>query len=384
MVDRRPTVAHVITTLNDGGAEAVLYRLCLHSRSVRHVVVSMMGPGKYGPLLEAAGVVVHCLNMPPGKATWGGVVGLWRVLRRERPFAVQTWMYHADLFGGVLARLSGVRRVFWGIHNSNLSPDVVSRSTILVARLCALLSRAVPTRVVSCSQQASRVHVALGYGARGLVNIPNGYDLARYARDEAGRVRLRGEWGVAPHEFLAGMVARFDPQKDHANLLGALGQLKRRGLSFKCVLVGTGMDEGNAALMALVARDHLGSDVLLMGRRDDVPAVMSALDVHVLSSLGEAFPNVLAEAMACGTPCVTTDVGDAALIVGDTGWVVPPQNAAALAEGLDVAHSDWARGAESWGGRQAAARERITGNFDLDRMTSAYEGTWLSTPDRTS
>ena len=370
------TVMHVISNLNDGGAEAALYRLCVNAVRYRHVVVCMMNEGKYGPLLTAAGISVHYLNMPQSTITLKGVKELFRLLRVQRPDLVQTWMYHADLIGGVVARLSLVSKVYWGVHHSNLSPGTVKRSTIWVAKLCARLSRWVPTRIVSCSQQSVTIHTALGYDASRFTVISNGYDLSLYVPDLAGRKRLRLDWGIAPYTLLLGFVARFDAQKDHANLFAALGHLKRVGINFHCMLVGTGMDATNTQLMEWLQREGVADQVTLLGRRNDIPEVMSALDVHVLSSLGEAFPNVLAEAMACGTPCVTTDVGDAAYIVGDTGWVAPAQNPDALARALAQAKTEWEAAPTLWQTRQREARERIVKHFSIVQMVAAYAAVW--------
>lgn len=378
MRESSATVMHVISNLYDGGAEGALYRLCLHSPGFKHVVVCMMDEGKYGPMLEAAGVHVHCLRMPQGKPTWRGVLHFWRLIRGLRPDVVQTWMYHADLMGGVMARLCGVRKVFWGIRHGNLTPGTVKASTIKVAKLCSRLSTWIPSRIVSCSQQAMEAHTAIGYDKSRMTVIPNGYELSRYAPVASARARLRTQWGVAENTLLLGMVARFNAQKDHANLIFALQQLKQKGTAFHCVLVGTGMDFGNPDLQVLLKKYGVADVVSLLGRRDDVPDVMNALDLHVLSSLGEAFPNVLAEAMACGTPCVTTDVGDAAYIVGETGWVVPPQDSDELAVALLQARHVWEISPDVWSSRREASRKRIVENFSIERMAQAYAAVWTS------
>ena len=176
--------------------------------------------------------------------------------------------------------------------------------------------------------------------------------------------------------FVLGMVARFDVQKDHRNLVRALGLLKRRGVQFTCLLVGVGMDEANAELHGWLDAAGVADSIKLLGPRGDVPAVMNVLDVHVLSSLGEAFPNVLAEAMACGTPCVATDVGDAAVIVADHGWVVAPQDSVALAEGLIQAHNNFTEDGAAWQARQAACRAHIMANFELELMCQRYRQAW--------
>ena len=369
---------HIITGLNNGGAEAVLLRLvCGDQKGMnQHYVFSLMDRGIYADRLEQAGVTVHTLNFPRGRVTVSGLVQLFRLIREIRPDVVQTWMYHSDLIGGVVAWLAGVRSISWGIRHANLDPAHTSRSTLTIVRLCALLSGWVPRKIVSCSAQATRVHQAVGYQADKFIHIPNGYNLQRLQPDATGRNAVRAELGIAHNAFVLGMVARFDVQKDHRNLVQALGLLKRRGVQFTCLLVGVGMDEANAELHGWLDAAGVAGRVKLLGPRGDVPAVMNALDVHVLSSLGEAFPNVLAEAMACGTPCVTTDVGDAAVIVADHGWVVPPQDSVALAEGLIQAHDSFTADGAAWQARQAACRAHIMANFELELMCERYRQAW--------
>jgi glycosyltransferase involved in cell wall biosynthesis len=291
-----------------------------------------------------------------------------------RPQVVQTWMYHANLFGGVAARLLKVRAVLWGIRNTHFYQGGISRSARAAAVLSAALSKRVPRLIVSCSVQAASEHRRRGYAGDRMVIIPNGYDCAQLRRDPAAGERLRSDWRANPPIFLLGMVARWDPLKDHANLLEAVELLARTDDRVRCVLVGPGMDASNAPLRELLRRLRLQSQVVLAGARDDIPAVMSALDVHVLSSVSEAFPNVVAEAMACGTPCVVTDVGDAAAIIGDTGWCVPPGNPAALCTALQAARLRLASSDPQ--PLRDACRARIVREFNSERMVQSYEAAW--------
>jgi glycosyltransferase involved in cell wall biosynthesis len=368
-------ILHIITGLNDGGAEAVLYRLIKACKEHHHSVVSLMDTGKYGTRLEKIGVPVVCLNMPRGRVTITGLRTLWRVLTQKEHDIVQTWMYHADFLGGVLARLAGVHRIFWGIHNSALEPDNSKYKTIGIARVNGWLSRWIPTAIVCCAERARETHRALGYASEKLIVIPNGYDLSSFKPDNAARMRLRTEWGVTDGMSLLGMVGRFHPVKDYENLLRAIVQLKQAKKAFRLVLVGKRLDATNPKLVSWIKQYSLCEDILLLGQRDDVPDVMNALDIHVLSSTSEAFPNVLAEAMACGTPCVTTGVGDASLIVGDTGWVVPPRNSQALAGAIRDALEQF-KNVKAWQARKAAARKRIGCYFSTETMVEAYKQLW--------
>lgn len=369
-------VTHIITSLNNGGAQAVLYRLCTNDTGATHTVISLMDMGKYGPMLEKAGITVHCLNMPQGKVTLSGLRKLYTLLKKRKHDAVQTWMYHADLIGGVIAKLAGVKKVFWGIHHSNLEPDKSKRSTIAIAKLCARLSKRVPMGIVCCADEALAVHAAIGYDKSKMTVIYNGYRLDQFNINSDSGNAVKQELNIAHAPLVLGLVGRFDPQKDHANLLNALALLKEKNKDFACLLVGADINRDNMELYGQIKRLGLLEHVRLLDQRSDIPAVMNALDVHVLSSTTEGFPNVVAEAMACGTPCVTTDVGDAALIVGDTGWVVPPSNSEQLFEAITKALNEKQSNADAWNARQQAARQRIEENFSIETMVGKYHRVW--------
>lgn len=369
---------HIITGLGNGGAEAVLLRLVENDRREKnqHQVISLTDRGIHADALERAGISVHVLNFPRGSFNARGIAKLFRLVRQAKPDVVQTWMYHSDLIGGIVARVAGVDSVVWGIRQANLDPAHNSGGTLRVVRMCARLSRWVPRKIVSCSEQATRLHQAAGYRADKFVQIPNGYSMERLKPDASARHAVRAELGVPADAFVLGMVARFNVQKDHRNLIRALGLLKRRGVQFTCLLVGVDMDPANDTLRGWIEEAGISGDVRLLGPRSDIPAVMNAMDVHVLSSLGEGFPNVLAEAMACGIPCVTTDVGDAAVIVGAHGWVVAPQDAGALADGLTQAHVSFLKSREDWRSLKSACRSHIMANFELEVMCERYRQVW--------
>ncbi len=376
-MSKSKTVLHIITGLNDGGAEAVLARLCLSSSGGEHVVISLMDEGKYGPLLKSAGIRVHCIGMNPGTLSPIGFWRLIRYIRTEAPYAVQTWMYHADLIGGVAAKLAGVKKIFWGIRHSTLDKGKAKKSTIAIARLCAFLSGSIPEKIVCCAHKALVVHKDIGYKANKLLVIPNGYDLSKFKPDELSGVALRSELGIPAGSFLIGKVGRYDPFKDHDNLLMALTKLRSAGIDLKCLLVGKGLSPENSGLMARIKELGIIDQVVLAGQRTDIPAVMNALDLHVLSSSSEGFPNVIAEAMACGTPSVSTDVGDASEIVGDSRLLCPPGDSQALAKLIITMQLEWQENPEAWSRRSTKCVRHIKHNFSIEKMVAAYEGCWF-------
>ncbi|MFK8078791.1 MAG: glycosyltransferase [Granulosicoccus sp.] len=374
-------VVHVIVSLYDGGAQAVLFNLLTHDRSHEHYVISLTSEGKYSGPIDAMGVEVHHLDMPRGKFTVPGLWKLYGLMKRIQPDVVQTWMYHSDLLGGLAARCVGIRNIVWGIHHSTLDKKGTSRNTRVVVSLLTTLSKFLPKKIISCSQKALEVHAQKGYASSKLVFVGNGYDLEKFQPDPdaLSDLDLAIDTSVLEGRTVFATVARWDAQKDQRNLVDACQHLVAQGAPpFVSLLIGPNMDADNHELASYIRERQLDDVVLLCGSTGNVPAVMNSVDFHVLpSAFGEAFPNVVAEAMSCSTPCVVTDVGDAAAMVADTGWVVPPRDSTALAEAIRTAmHESTQSG--SWQDRKSACRARALDTFDIHKMIGAYEGVWRS------
>ena len=368
-------ILHIITNLNAGGAETSLFQLVTHNEIDTQIVVSMQDLGVYGPELQSSGIEVHQLNMTRGRVSFSGLRQLYRIIRQHKPDAIQTWMYHADLIGGLAARLAGIKNVCWGIHHSNLDISANSRTLLAIVRLCGVLSRTVPSKIVSCSQKSTTVHIDRGFSREKFRTIPNGYDLQKFKFDAVAREHYRTKWDMNSG-LLLGTVGRWHPQKDHENLISAISLLNQRlSNPVRCVLIGKGMSSDNLALVSMIQQYNASEYFVLAGLSDDVPGVMSALDIHILSSRGEAFPNVVAEAMACNTPCVVTDVGDAKAIVGSTGWSCAAENAEALSKSIELAIIA-CKSKEQWPKRREACRRRIIENYDIANIVERYRDVW--------
>ncbi|MGC2030980.1 MAG: glycosyltransferase [Steroidobacteraceae bacterium] len=368
-------VLHIITDLGQGGAEAVLYRLIgATSDGFKHAVVSLHLEGVYGQPLRDRGVSVTALGMRRGRVTIEGLRGLLRIMREYRPHVVQTRLDHANLVGGLVARFAGAPPVVWAVHSTDLGPLRSSWKTRIIRRTCAQLSRALPRFIVSDARSAAALHEKIGFCASKLIVVPNGVDPLSFRPDSEARERMRHMWGVTSGEVLLGCVARWDPLKDHENLVRAVKLLADRGHAFRCVLVGRGMDWENRDLQRVIQRWGAADRLILAGASGEVPAIMNALDLHVLPSRSESLPVAVMEAMACGTPCVVTDVGDARHIVGDTGWVVQPQDSVAMAGAIEAGLAENRLGALK--GRAESCRARIIRDFSLARMGAEYAALW--------
>ncbi len=378
----RIRIIHIINSFEFGGAEAMLVNLLLRTDADRFapsVVALIDDMSVAGPVMRA-GIPIEVIGMKSGLPDPRKVLKLATHLRRQRPQVVQTWMDHSNLIGSVAARMAGRMKVVWGIHHSEHIPGVAKRSTQMTVDACARLSRWMPAGIICCSEHSARCYTARGFDGSRIEVIPNGFDTGRFAPDAAARVSVRRELGLADQTPLIGLVARWDPFKDHATFLRAAALLvnepsaaaSMRDVHF--VLCGAGVTADNPELMALVRELGLGSRVHLLGPRRDVPRIHAALDLLASSSISEAFPLTLGEAMACGTPVVATDVGDSALIVGDTGQVVPPGDPAALAAAWNKMLALPMEQRHQLGQR---ARRRVRERFDLDAVTRRYEALYL-------
>lgn len=364
-------VVHIAAGLDTGGGELFLERLAcsLYRAEFEQHVISVLTIGPAGLRMQAAGINVQALGYR-GKA--GVLPGLFRVasrLRELRPDLVQGWLYHGNLLAWAALRLARLRcPLLWNVrHSLDQWPQegFFWRSEI---RAGGCLARTAD-RLVFNSSHAARQHEHLGYPRERACVIPNGFDLEKFAPDETSRAESRRECGIGPDNVALGIVGRYHPLKDHVGFLRAAAILISAVPTARFVLAGRGLSGDNRELAGLIRELGLGSRATLLGERDDIARVMNGFDIYVSSSASEAFPNAVGEAMSCGLPCVVTDVGDSADLVGDTGIVVAPKSPAALAEGLLQLIRVGADRRRELG---AAARARIRLKYSIARVAEQY------------
>lgn len=366
-------VVHIITGLSVGGAENMLFKLVsrMDRTEFDPEVISLSGIGPVGEKMLQAGIAVRALNMRPSLPNPALILKLSQWIRETRPQVVQTWLHHADLLGGIATRRAGRIPLAWNIRHSSLDPATIKRQTILIGQACARLSHSLPQRIVCCSEAGLIEHTHLGYAADKLLVIPNGFDLTAYRPSSEARRSIRSDLGIAADAPVIGLIGRFHPMKDHATFVQAAALLHRRRPDVHYLCCGDGVNWQNETLAASIRHADLCDRFHLLGQRSDMPQIAAALNIGTLCSLyGEGFPNVIGEAMACGVPCVVTDVGDSVAIIGETGRVVPLRAPHLLAEAweslLTLPPEESKRVA-------LAARERVETLFALDAVVGRYQ-----------
>jgi glycosyltransferase involved in cell wall biosynthesis len=363
-------IIHLITELNTGGAEQMLYKVTtrMDRRRFRTIVVTMSEKGPIGRQIEAKGFPIVELGMRLGRPSVFGALKLYTLIRRERPSILQTWLYHADLLGIFVGKLAPVQRIVWGIRCSEMDLRNYRFLTNMTVKACARASKW-PDAIIVNSEEGKRAHKGFGYRAERMVNIPNGFDTELFRPDPGAQARLLSELGLGREAIKIGLIARFDPMKDHANFLRAASLLNSKE-DVHFVLAGRGVVPENRKLSEHL-NSRLSGKVHFLGPRDDIARITPALDISTSSSsYGEGFSNTIGEAMACGIPCVVTDVGDSAAIVADTGFVVPPRDPAALAGAWSKLLEMGKEGRKRLGEQ---ARARILENFSIEKVARQFE-----------
>lgn len=366
-------VVHLITGLAKGGAETMLYQLLKYrtDSKLQYRVVSLGASHYYEKPMRELGYDV--IELDVRNRPFRSFFRLCREL--DGADTLCCWMYHANLIGYLAGRMAGVKTIIWCIRHSDLDPAHNKPMTLRINRLCARWSRRVDL-VIYNGKRAREAHEAIGYWPKNGYVADNGCDCVEYKPDAGAADSLRAELNIPSVKKIVLSVTKATPIKDVPTFLKALGILRKQKKDFAAVLCGSGVNPDNGDITALCAENGLvvGNDIFLLDLRHDVPRLLAACDLYVLHSAGEAFPNTLIQAMACGCVCVATDVGDVRRILSNDDCIVPSGEADVLAAKMAEM---LALPADKADALRRANRERTQVEFDIHEIVKTYEGVVL-------
>ena len=350
----------LVPSLEQGGTErqATLLALALHDKKLPVHMIVFRG-GVFARDIEAAGIPLTTL----GTGGWVSYFpSLSRLLRKEKPAVIYSFLPHANVVAAIARIVAPQCRLIWGIRSSDMplaGYGLKTRAAYLLERFLSFL----PHRIIVNSKSGAESCVRKGFPSGAIRVIENGFDTNLFRPDAQARARIRAEFNLQPDEIAIGLPARIDPVKGHATFLKAAEELLKTGAKARFLCVGGGSKTLAGELKAMADRLDIAPHVIWTGNRDDMPAILNALDIATLCSDAEGFPNAVGEAMACGVPCVATDVGDTRSLISDTGFIVPPRDPHALANA-------WRKLLDAAERRRLgeAARQRMVEQFSLERL----------------
>lgn len=372
MSDSKPiTIVHIITSLGVGGAERVLSNLVLGMNREKfcNIVISLQDLGHWGSILQQQGIQVYALHMRSNLSSGFKLFTLWKLLRELKPDYVQGWMYHANVIALIVGKLAGVKHILWNIRCSLMDLSKYKFSTAMIFNSGAWLAR-FPSAIINNSHKSIQQHYSLGYKNKNNIYLPNGFDTELFKPNAAIYRDFRGQHKLPSNAIIIGMVARFDPMKDHATFLKAAGLLAKQRDDIYFVCAGRNVNWFNKELINIIADYSLHGRVLLFDQVNNLQELYPAFDYLTQTSIfGEGFPNVIAEAMACGVECFATDVGDSLEVIGELGYPIPKQNHQALAQQwLQIINDRSTLNAS----RNEQVRARIVNKFSLPNVIRQY------------
>ena len=319
-------ILHIVNELNVGGSETALYRqlLALQDQAYAFYVIVLTKPGYYSEPIKNFGIPIYYLSINKAKIL-KALYQLITLIKNIEPDIVQTWLYHSDFLGGLCAKFCGVKKIIWGIRCEGVQ---LKSTTKWVKRGCALLSWIVPHFIITNSQAALRQHNRTGYQSRKMQIIYNGFDTQLFAPTHSTQTLVPS---LPTNAILIGTLARFHRDKDYPNLIQAIDTVCALHDNVYFLFCGQDCDDNNLQLNSMLTTLTYRNRVILLGKTAHAASYLNQLNIFILSSQTESFPNCLGEAMACGLACIATDVGEASTLLGDAGLIVPPNDPTQLA-----------------------------------------------------
>jgi glycosyltransferase involved in cell wall biosynthesis len=359
-------VLHVITGLNTGGAEMMLFKLCKYSKSnnIEHIVISLSGKGPIGKKMEQEDIKVIYLNFNK-RNPFINLIEFKKIIdliKKHKINIVQGWLYHGNIVASLLKILNKRLLVLWNVRHSvnNIKEEafIMQLSIKINGKLSGFTDIIINNSVTSSIQ-----HEKLGFSINKTVIIPNGFDLNLFKPNKNISTIKKGK------PFKIASLARYHKMKGHKLLIDIAKELDNLGYDCLFYLYGKNINSDNFELTNYIATNNV-KNVLLKDEVSNPEDIIKEFNLLLSTSLyGEGFPNIIGEAMASGVPVIASNVGDSSYLVGDTGYVIEPGNLKGFVEAIiNIIEMDESR----YFDLREKSRQRISEKFSIDQIVNKY------------
>ena len=346
-----------------GGAENTLYNLVKNDFDNKHMVISLSKPLHFEKKFRKINVKVINFNFE--NSFLKNFYKLVTFIKKNDPSLIQTWMYHAE-FVSIFLKIFISPKILWNIRNSTPYSKSFKLRTRILILFNAFFSYFVPFKIISCSNEATKNHVSIGYCEKFFFYIPNGVDLKKFNFSFRKNLSKKN---------IIGCVARWTAQKDHKNLIEALNLLLKKGnKNWQCYLAGKGLDKKNDELKKLIKHYSLQHHIKLFGPVGEIHKFYKKINFLVLPSKdGEGFPNVILESYASGVPCIATNIGDVRQVLINKKYLIKPKNYKALFNAILKIFDDKYILSKK---NKLNLRKFVSKKYSIQRMLNSYLFIW--------
>ncbi len=376
-------VVHVINSLKKGGAEGNLYRLCQfqkkkYKRNINITIITLIDNGFYEPLLKKIGVKIFSLKINEKNKMFDFFrkVNLFRnLVKKQKPNIIQTWMYHSNFFS-IFAPNKEKTRIYWNIRHSELNLKISKKITIIISLLCGFFSKKVPDKIVYCSEKSINFHVKKHFYSKDkTVLIYNGCSEKLFFNSSLLRINFRKQYKIKKTDIVLGYAGRYAKQKNIESLLTAFSIIKKKYQNIYLIMAGKNMNKKNKKLTNIVKEQKIADKIFFLDEQKNLLKFYNGIDLLLLVSHSESFPNVVAESMLCSTPVFSTEAGCAPKIVGKKGFIIKKNDHLSIARGLKITLK-FLKNKKKWNNLKTDARKKIQLDFSIEKMSNSYFENW--------
>ena len=351
-----------------GGAEKNMFEIIKNTNfKYQHVIISLTNEDFYFEKLNNLKIKILRVNLRKNLLIPIKIFKILFLINKINPDIIHTWLYLSDLIGGLCGSLLGFKNIIWSIrHDINEKSKFEER---LIVKILGFLSSKIPKAIIGCSHIVAENHIKYGYKRKKIHIINNGVDIFRFRPDPLIRKKLISDHEIKKEEIILGMVARYSKIKNHQLLFKALSILKEKNIKFKCIIIGDKVSRKNHDLLELIDLYGISRNIIINENNQKIEDIFALIDINILTSQSECFPNVLIEAMASGTPCICTNVGEAKFILRDAGWILNDFKPITLVNQiLDILKNDKYKSKNF----KKNCRQIIIKNYSLEKMIFEY------------
>ena len=378
-------ILHIINSLRKGGAEGNLYRLCkLHRKNYKQkiniTIITLIDNGFYEEDLRKIGIKIFSLGIKKNTKLLEvikKVVRLRKIIKRYNPDIIQSWMYHSNFFS-IFIQKKYHDKIFWNIRHSELNVKFSKKKTIFLSIICGLFSRLVPKKIIYCSDKSIEFHENQHfYNKNKTILINNGYSDKTYYPSKNLRLNFKKKNDIKKNDIILGYAGRYAKQKNIKSLLLAFSKIIKHHDNVYLYMVGKDISFKNKELSNFVSKFKIKNKVFFLNEQKNLLEFYNGIDLLVLTSHSESFPNVVAEAMLCATPVLSSNAGCSKKIINKYGFILSKNDYLSITRGLKKTMNIMISRKKKWKSLKKDVRLQIKKNFSTEKMANSYFENWI-------